>query len=190
MDTMYLLTHSVICYQYDSWLKPRVQTIDEWRLRVGHWTETEEALYDQETENHVHKYGEPDYWESALDNNRALEPEKTLVEIDYDSVLARHVLGKRLYEGWYRSRGERICAITFFHNDNDTANMLFDGNTPQRRLELKEHYLACCLNAPFVKTVEIPYDFILTKEYLRDLFMEYAVDASDREYNPIRQGNA
>ena len=186
---MYLLTHSVICYSYDPWLKNRLQTIDEWRLRPGHWTEEEQALYEAEEDANDlrgRKWGDPSYWEAALNRNRALETEKSLVEIDFDVVAVRDAIGQRFQHGRNLERGDRVCAVCFFHNDDDTADKLFDGNTPERRLELKQFYIECCLNVPYVKTVEIPYDFTLTEDYLRDLFMEHAVDKLDQEWRPVR----
>jgi hypothetical protein len=186
---MYLLTHSVICYRYEPWLRDRLQIIDDWRLRPGHWTDEEQERYEAEEEENDRqggrKWNDPDYWEAALNRNRALEPEKSLVEIDFDYIL-RDAIGKRFMYGWNIEPGERMCAICFFHNDDDTANHIFDANTPERRLELKAFYLECCLNAPFIKTMEIPYDFTLTEEYLQDLFMEYSVSKIDQKWQPVR----
>ena len=174
MDTIYILTHSVICYRYELWLKPRVQVIDDWRLRTMRWTGEEQEQYEKETDDFINYADGPEWWETVLDRNREREPEKSLVEIDYDSILG-YIFDKRLRNGYYQRRGERICVLTFFHNDDDTANRLFDGNTPERRLFLKQYYLECVINHPFIKTVEIPYDFTLTEDYLADLFEEHGV---------------
>jgi hypothetical protein len=59
------------------------------------------------------------------------------VELDFDTNVIQ-ILGKRLYNGYCRQRGECICVVTFFHNDDDMAKQIFDGNTEERRLELKQ----------------------------------------------------
>lgn len=181
MDMIYLLTTDVCCYRYDHDLRARTQFIEDRRLyQSSLWTEEEAARYKAESA----LYEEEMDWLHAVFNEwRAKEPHKTLVELDCGAaeVLKERITGYKTAEMMNNSiHGElmkpetRALVISFFHNDQETAGRYFDASSPEDRLERKMKWLEYFMPySKWIKTVEIPYDFTLTEEYLRDLFKEY-----------------
>ncbi|MDR2519385.1 MAG: hypothetical protein LBD13_08265 [Spirochaetaceae bacterium] len=179
MDMIYLFTTDVCCYRYGHDLRARTQFLSDRRLDYRErWTDEEKARFDAEAA----AYGEQvDWFHKVFNECRDREPDKTLVEMDYTMSIDA-VLSERI-RGYYPADIEgnpilekkiqpetRALVLSFFHSDKETAERYFDASTPEERLARKADWLTCFLRVDYLKTVEIPYDFTLTEEYLRDLF--------------------
>ena len=183
MDLVYILTTDVCCYQYDYELAARTQFMYDRRFAPGRWTRSERRHYERaqdifdsrKREDKTGRLLHYEWWEEVFDQNRAREPGKTLVEIPATGITL-HLLWKWTEEGSFKKRGERVLALSFFHNDEDTESMMYGGVQPGDLVQSKISWLETFMKQyPFIRTVEIPYDFTLTEEYLRGLFDQYVL---------------
>jgi hypothetical protein len=186
MDQIFILTTDVCCYQYDPELRACTQFINDRRLRWNCWTRSERRHYyaKEDLFNARVFSGEIDrplnypWYEEVFDQIRAQELDKTLIEMPYNGVTT-DILERRIKRGYFKERGDRILAVSFFHSDEDTEGLLYGNCNPEDLVESKISWIyAIIQNKPFIKTVEIPYDFTLTKEYMLGLFEQYVLSGS------------
>ena len=183
MDLIYIVTTDVCCYRYDHELAARTQFINDKRL-CWKWSRSERRHYERSQDIFAFSKKEsetgrrpPDYewWEEVLEKNRAREPEKTLIEIPANAITL-YLLWKWRRQNIFEDRGERVLVLSFFHNDEDTENLTYGGIQPGQLVQSKISWLRLFMEEhPYIKTVEIPYDFTLTEEYLRGLFDQYVL---------------
>lgn len=178
---IFIFTTTVCCYRYDPNLMACTQFVKDPRLYPSRWTRSERRHYSiarQKFEDYRNKCSEVplnyEWWEKVFDDIRAEEPDKTLVELRQGGV-ASYVVDKRIKEGYYERRGDRLLCLSFFHNDEDTKALLW-GCPEEELLEDKASWIAAFTCYPHVKMIEIPYDFTLTEEYLRGLFEQYVLN--------------
>jgi uncharacterized protein YkuJ len=176
------MTTDVCCYHYDPQLEACTQFMYDRRLRNTCWTRSERKHYRRMEDEFREKMfsGQikrpPHYqwYEEIFDTLRAQEADKTLIELPYNG-LTSFILDERLKRGYFEKRGDRVLVVSFFHSDEDTKTLMYGGD-PQDLLESKFSWIAAILQAkPFIKAVEIPMDFMLTKDYMRGLFEQYVL---------------
>ena len=110
---------------------------------------------------------------AVFEEIRGREPEKTLVEMRENGIAS--IIGDFIRKDYYKKRGDRLLCLSFFHNDEDTANLMWQC-TPEELLEDKAEWIRWFMNYPFIKLVEIPHDFTLTEDYMRGLFEEHVLN--------------
>jgi len=180
MDLIYVFTSTVCCYRYDPELRARTQFIKDRRIYPSYWTRSERRHYKEERIRNVQNYNYHLYhnpWMSAVfEEIRAREPEKTLVEMRENGIAS--IIGDFIRTDYYGKRGDRLLCLSFFHNDEDTANLMWQC-TPEQLLEEKAAWISWFLNYSFIKLVEIPHDFTLTEDYMRGLFEEHVLNAEN-----------
>ncbi|MDR3275756.1 MAG: hypothetical protein LBT11_00870 [Treponema sp.] len=111
-----------------------------------------------------------------------LESKRTTVLLGANPFLLKwlHTAG----EGLAEERGCKWLFVSFFHSDEDTAQLepaltlTLEPNpvltrTGETALDQKAGTLLAMAALPFVKKVEIPLDKIITEQYLQELFEEY-----------------
>jgi hypothetical protein len=183
MDLIFILTTSMACYNYDPELRARTQFITDRRLMRGRWTRSEGDHYRKAISDCWNNAASVDIrkrlseshgWHNMVfDENRAREPEKTLIEMEYGSVTVG-LLQERIEKGYFR--GDRPLFLSFFHNDEDTGELMYGNCTPEDLVKSKIDWIEDIMKAAhFIKIVEIPYDFTLTEEYMRGLFEHYVL---------------
>jgi hypothetical protein len=182
MDQIFVLTTDVCCYQYDPQLQACTQFITDRRLRWNCWTRSERRHYHAQQDLFRAKVVSKEikrplnypWYEEVFDQIRAQEPDKTLIEMPYNGVTST-MLEWRIKDGYFKERGDRILVVSFFHSDDETRG-LFYGGDPQDLLDSKFAWISAIIQSkPFIKAVEIPLDFTLTKEYMRGLFEQYVL---------------
>jgi hypothetical protein len=96
---------------------------------------------------------------------KALQSGMPVITIPYTPLMARvlHVCLHKYYSGLL----DHWLCVSFFHDDKDTAKItLASGESP---LDYKVEILKELLVFPFIKKIEIPYDFLLTYPSLYNL---------------------
>jgi hypothetical protein len=183
MDLIFILTTDACCYRYDPGLRARTRFIDDRRLQWDCWTRSERRHYYMaedifKARCYSGKIKRPlnfPWYEEIFDQNIAKEPEKTLIEMKYTGVV-KFIFEERIKHDYYKKRGDRVLVLSFFHSDEDTKELMYGNCTPEDLVEDKINWLKIFMEvAPFIKTVEIPYDFTLTEEYMRGLFEQYVL---------------
>jgi hypothetical protein len=95
----------------------------------------------------------------------ALQSGKAVFTLGYNHLMAQVI--KVCLEKYF---GDCLFAwkiVSFFHDDADTAKIIYaDG---QNALNDKSVILLDMLNYPFIQKIEIPYNAVITTEYLADL---------------------
>jgi hypothetical protein len=185
---------TVCCYRYEWELKSRTNFITDKRLDIINWKDDDEKQYYQEELEYLKAHDPAQYarlkqdeeeriaagkeidcktsveWHKHIfDEHLAREPDKTLVVLEFN-VITAEIMKKRIAEA--ASRGDRCLVLSFFHNDEETPQMMTSW-TPERILKEKISWLRGISNSPFVHTVEIPLGMTLTEDYLRGLFERY-----------------
>jgi len=183
MDLIYVFNTSVCCYRYDPRLRARTQFIKDRRLYPDCWTRSERKHYFEARQAFEKRcndlklpfWDRPDWYEEVFDEIRAREPDKTLVEMRRSDVIAR-VIDERIQQDYYKKRGDRLLCLSFFHNDEDTMNLMWSCEG-EELLEDKAAWIeSYFIGYPYIKLVEIPCNFTLTEEYMRGLFEEYVLN--------------
>jgi hypothetical protein len=199
MDYIFILETGSSCYRYDSELRARTLFINDRRLTFDPYhnegetpeQEAEDALWDAQIAEQYGNSSKTEPWRGdILAEYLRQEPLKTLIVMDYNAgvgwlfrCLLKNVtvVGPGHYEEIHDRMktpipgpDDRWLVLSFFHNDEDTRSMIFSGD-PQETVDSKIQWLTGMLEFPFIKTVEIPYDFDLTEDYLRDLFEQYVL---------------
>jgi hypothetical protein len=185
---------TVCCYHYDWLLKSRTNFITDKRLDIIKWKDGDDEKYYQEEMDYLKEHDPAEYatqkqyeeeevaagmefarrasfqWSKRIfDEHLARESDKTLVVMEFN-VITAETMRERIAEA--AKRGDRWLVLSFFHNDEDTTQML-TGWTPEQMLEEKVSWLGAISNFPFVHTVEISLSETLTEDYLRGLFERY-----------------
>jgi hypothetical protein len=96
---------------------------------------------------------------------KALQSGEPIITMPYTPLMAKvlQVCLQKYYSGFLDSW---LC-VSFFNNDDDTAKItLFNGEKP---LEYKAELLKELLDYPFIKKIEIPYDYLITYPSLYQL---------------------
>jgi hypothetical protein len=180
MDLVYIVTTDVCCYRYDPALRARTQIIEDRRICCTRWTPRErKAYYAAEDKYNLHHVNTIcDYWKSVFIENRAREPDKTLIEMPVNRFTMT-ILWNLMRNVYNREHNDRALVFSFFHSDDETAGFS-DGSPPELLLQNKGSWLEMFMkDYAFVRTVEIPYDFTLTEEYMRGLFEEHIGSATE-----------
>jgi len=180
MDIVYILATDVCCYRYDPALRARTQFFNDSRICHTRRSPAERRHYFAEEDRfRIERWKSSDkkmnnycWYLYIHDLNRAKEPHKTLIEMP-TNCYTMFILEKSIKEGFFKLRGERPLVLSFFHNDEDTGNLMY-GCPPEQLLEDKASWISMFIKQyPFVKIVEIPYDFTLTEDYMVGLFEQY-----------------
>jgi hypothetical protein len=96
---------------------------------------------------------------------KALQSAMPIITMPYTPLMAK-VLQVCLNKYFSDCLDNWLC-VSFFHNDKDTKKIsLADDESP---LEYKWTLLDDMLNFPFIKKIELPYDFLLTYPSLYQL---------------------
>jgi hypothetical protein len=167
MDMIFIVETGVACYRYSPNLRARAILLEDKRLHKElctpeEWERLEEESYEQYPYN----------WEiGILHEWLEKEPEKTLVIMDFDIGAAENMLP--VYQKEAAKRGDRVAVFHFCHNDESMQDLWYAQTTVEELIEDKVSWLACLTKYPFIKSVEIPYNFTITQKYLEDLFSEY-----------------
>ncbi|MDR3325371.1 MAG: hypothetical protein LBS82_05235 [Spirochaetaceae bacterium] len=201
MDYIFILETGSSRYRYNRKLKARTLFINDRRLGLYPFhnegetpeQEAEDALWDAQMNAEPYKGDEWARQGDLLAEYLRQEPIKTLVVMDYCTGLGwlfRHLLKNATnvrqddcqeihdkMETPIPCLNDRWLILSFFHNDEDTCSMIACCS-PEKLIASKIQYLTEMLEFPFIRTVEIPYDFDLTEECLRDLFEQYVLGKS------------
>jgi hypothetical protein len=185
---------TVCCYSYEWELKSKTNFITDKRLDIINWKDGDEKQYYQEEMEYLKVHDPAEYaqkkqyeaedvaagaeiacnvsmrWSKRIfDEHIARAPDKTLVVLEYNATTA-WIMKERIEQA--AERGDRWLVLSFFHNDEETPQML-TGWTAEEMLEEKVSWLSGISEFPFIHTVEIPLAMTLTEDYLRGLFEQY-----------------
>lgn len=176
MDLIYIITHPFCCFTNDPWLEDRSLLIDDRRLLNSRlWAQSEKGKFTKEKRKHEgpRPWTKIPWTDAVFEKHLADDADKSLVLINYNPTVA-DILDKRLAEDYYDERGDRLLILSFFHNDEDTAQKLDDWYSPKERLAEKNALLALFKERhPYIIIREIPFDFTLSASWLMERFEEY-----------------
>lgn len=96
---------------------------------------------------------------------KALQSGMPIITMPYTPIMAK-VLQVCLHKYFGDSLETWLC-VSFFNNDNDTAKITFAND--ESPLEYKAVLLDSLLTFPFIKKIEIPYDYLITYPSLYQL---------------------
>jgi hypothetical protein len=93
---------------------------------------------------------------------KALQSTKPIITVPYTSLMAKTF--DAFLNKYFSQILDNWMCFTFIHNDDDTKKIpLFNGESP---LEYKMQILDELPDFPFIKRIEIPYNFLLTYPFL------------------------
>jgi hypothetical protein len=96
---------------------------------------------------------------------KALQSGMPIITMPYTPLMAK-VLQACLDKYFSGSMDNWLC-VSFFNNDNDTAKIILSGG--ESPLEYKAELLKELPDYPFIKKIEIPYDYLITYPSLYQL---------------------
>lgn len=86
-------------------------------------------------------------------------------------------------------KGADVYCVAFFHSDEEVVKPVESGYE-ENALGWKKWYLEGFKAFPSIHTVEIPYGFILTEDFLQALFDREFPHAPEARYRRVWKGNA
>lgn len=112
-------------------------------------------------------YLDPHAFMDAFNENfeKALQSNEPVITLPYTPLMAK-VLQVCLHKYFSDTLDKWLC-VSFFNNDTDTEKIILsDGDNP---LEYKLALIKQMLMYPYIKTIEVPYDYLLTYPSLYQL---------------------
>jgi hypothetical protein len=178
MDAVIIIRHGSCRFFLDSKdrLGEKCEFIDEWELN-------EDELCEKK-DNRLIITGEfQENFQTLM--QRWANSGKHFLIMDYTPASVC-MLGELMKQG---IAGADVCCVSFFHSDEDTVKPVESGSE-ENALGWIKWYMEGIRRALSIHTVEIPYGFTLTEDFLQALFDREFPHAPAARYRRVWKGNA